>query len=230
MRPGAFVPRGSAAAGAGGARAFRDRADAGRRLAEHLGAYADRAGVIVLGLPRGGVPVAVEVARALHAPLDVFVVRKLGVPGDEELAMGAIATGGVIVLNDGVVSDLRVSEETIANVAAAELAELERREQAYRGTRPPAEVEGRIVILVDDGLATGATMRAAVRAVRMRSPARVVVAVPVAAEETYTVVRSEADDVVCPLRPPGFRSVGGWYDDFSPTGDDEVRTLLNDIM
>jgi predicted phosphoribosyltransferase len=226
VSPGGFAAPGGAAAGGGGSRAFRDRADAGRRLAEHLGAYASRDGVIVLGLPRGGVPVAAEVARALHAPLDVYVVRKLGVPGDEELAMGAIATGGVIVLNDRVVSDLRLSEQTIAGVAAAELEELRRREQAYRGGRPPVEVEGRIVLLVDDGLATGATMRAAVRAVRLRSPARVVVAVPVAAEETWSVLRSEADDVVCPLRPAGFRSVGGWYDDFSATSDDEVRALL----
>jgi predicted phosphoribosyltransferase len=181
----------------------------------------------VLGLPRGGVPVAAEVARALRAPLDVFVVRKLGVPGDEELALGAIATGGVIVLNDRVVGELRLSEETIAEVAAAELEELRRREAAYRGGRPPVDLTGRIAVLVDDGLATGATMRAAVRATRLRLPAGVVVAVPVAAEETCRALASEADDLVCVWQPAGFRSVGGWYDDFAATGDDEVRALLH---
>jgi putative phosphoribosyl transferase len=212
------------------AREFADRADAGRRLAERLGAYAGRRDVIVLGLPRGGVPVAAEVARSLHAPLDVCVVRKLGVPGDEELALGAIATGGVLVLNDRVVSDLHLSDEAIADVAAVELAELCRREQAYRGERPPADVAGRTVIVVDDGLATGATMRAAVRAVRMRAPARVVVAVPVAAAETCAALGPEVDEVVCALRPADFRSVGGWYDDFSPTTDDEVRRCVISLV
>jgi putative phosphoribosyl transferase len=207
-------------------RRFADRADAGRRLAERLVHHAGRDGVIVLGLPRGGVPVAAEVARALHAPLDVFVVRKLGVPSDEELAMGAIAGGGVLVLNDRVVADLHLSEQTIAAVAAAELEELERRERAYRGERPPADLAGRVVLLVDDGLATGATMRAAARAVRMRAPRRVVVAVPVAAAETARSMRAEADEVVCVVEPDGFRSVSGWYEDFTPTSDDDVCAAL----
>ena len=212
------------------AREFADRADAGRRLAERLGAYAGRGDVIVLGLPRGGVPVAAEVARSLPAPLDVCVVRKLGVPGDEELALGAIAAGGVLVLNDRVVSGLHLSDEAIAGVAAVELAELRRREQAYRGERPPADVAGCTVIVVDDGLATGATMRAAVRAVRMRAPARVVVAVPVAAPETCAALGPEVDEVVCALRPSDFRSVGGWYDDFAPTTDDEVRRCVTSFV
>jgi putative phosphoribosyl transferase len=212
------------------ARPFANRADAGRRLAEALGAYAGRDDVIVLGLPRGGVPVAAEVARSLPAPLDVCVVRKLGVPGDEELALGAIATGGVLVLNDRVVADLHLSDQAIADVAAAELAELRRRERAYRGERPPVDVAGRTVLVVDDGLATGATMRAAVRAVRMRAPARVVVAVPVAAAETCAALGPDVDDVVCALLPTDFRSVGGWYDDFSPTTDDEVRRCVTSFV
>jgi putative phosphoribosyl transferase len=212
------------------ARPFADRADAGRRLAERLGAYAGRDDVTVLGLPRGGVPVAAEVARTLPAPLDVCVVRKLGVPGDVELALGAIATGGVLVLNDRVVADLHLSDQAIADVAAVELAELRRREQAYRGERPPVDVAGRTVLVVDDGLATGATMRAAVRAVRLRAPARVVVAVPVAAAETCHALGPEVDDVVCALRPSDFRSVGGWYEDFSPTSDDEVRRCVTSFV
>lgn len=211
-------------------REFADRADAGRRLAERLGAYAGRDDVIVLGLPRGGVPVAAEVARSLHAPLDVCVVRKLGVPGNEELALGAIAAGGVLVLNDRVVADLHLSDQAIAEVAAVELAELHRREQAYRGERPPVDVAGRTVLVIDDGLATGATMRAAVRAVRMRAPARVVVAVPVAAAETCAALGPEVDEVVCALRPSDFRSVGGWYDDFSATTDDEVRRCVTSFV
>jgi putative phosphoribosyl transferase len=209
---------------------FADRADAGRRLAEALGAYAGRDDVIVLGLPRGGVPVAAEVARSLPAPLDVCVVRKLGVPGDEELALGAIATGGVLVLNDRVVADLHLSEQAIADVAAVELAELRRRELAYRGERPPVDIARRTVLVIDDGLATGATMRAAVRAVRMRAPARVVVAVPVAAAETCAALGPDVDDVVCALLPTDFRSVGGWYDDFSPTTDDEVRRCVTSFV
>jgi predicted phosphoribosyltransferase len=211
---------------ADGPRPYRDRADAGARLAGHLAAYAGRADVVVLGLPRGGVPVAAQVARALRAPLDVFCVRKLGVPGDEELAMGAIATGGVVVLNERVVWELGVSEQTLAEVVAAERVELERRERAYRGERPPAALEGRAVLIVDDGLATGATMRAAVRAVRAAGPRRVIVAVPVAAAETCRSLEADADEVVCPLAPQGFRSVGGWYEDFSTTSDDEVRRCL----
>ena len=212
------------------AREFADRADAGRRLAERLGAYAGRDDVIVLGLPRGGVPVAAEVARSLPAPLDVCVVRKLGVPGDEELALGAIAAGGVLVLNDRVVADLHLSDQAIAEVVAVELAELRRREQAYRGERPPVDVAGRTVLVIDDGLATGATMRAAVRAVRMRAPARVVVAVPVAAAETCAALGPEVDEVVCALRPSDFRSVGGGYDDFTATTDDEVRRCVTSFV
>ena len=180
----------------------------------------------MLGLPRGGVPVAAEVACALRAPLDVFCVRKLGVPGDEELAMGAIATGGVVVVNDRVISELGVSARALADVAATERAELERRERAYRGDRPAVPLAGRTVILVDDGLATGASMRAAVRAVRAAGPGRVVVAVPVAAAETCRSLETDADEVVCALAPDGFRSVGGWYEDFSATSDDEVRRCL----
>jgi putative phosphoribosyl transferase len=205
---------------------FRDRSEAGRVLARLLKPYADQPGLIVLALPRGGVPVAFEVARALHAPLDVFVVRKLGVPGHEEYAMGAIASGGVRVLNDDVVDYLGIHEDAVEDVARAEQAELQRRERLYRGDRPAPPVEGRTVILVDDGLATGSTMRAAVRALRLQSPARLVVAVPVAAEDTCVALRSEADEVVCARTPEPFRAVGLWYDDFSQTGDDEVRDLL----
>jgi predicted phosphoribosyltransferase len=213
-------------AAADGPRPYRDRADAGTRLADHLAAYAGRADVVVLGLPRGGVPVAAQVARALGAPLDVFCVRKLGVPGDEELAMGAIATGGVVVVNERVVSELGVPQQILSEVTAAERDELERQERAYRGDGPPVVLAGRTVLIVDDGLATGATMRAAVRAVRATGPGRVVVAVPVAAAETCRSLEADADEVVCPLAPEGFRSVGGWYDDFSSTSDDEVRRCL----
>ncbi|HEX5556343.1 MAG TPA: phosphoribosyltransferase family protein [Gaiellales bacterium] len=211
---------------ADGPRPYRDRVDAGVRLAESLSAYANRPDVVVLGLPRGGVPVAAQVAWALGAPLDVFCVRKLGVPGDEELAMGAIATGGVVVVNDRVVSELGVPEHMLAGVAAAEREELERQERAYRGDRAPAPLAGRTVLVVDDGLATGATMRAAVQAVRAAGPSRVVVAVPVAAAETCQSLAADADEVVCPLAPEDFRSVGGWYEDFSSTSDDEVRRCL----
>jgi len=209
-----------------GPRPYLDRTDAGVQLAGHLAAYAGRAGVVVLGLPRGGVPVAAQVARALGAPLDVFCVRKLGVPGEPELAMGAIATGGVVVVNETVVAEIDVPPEVVAEVTAAERVELDRRERAYRGDRPPRPLTGRTVVLVDDGLATGASMRAAVRAVRAARPARVVVAVPVAAPETCRSLAAEADEVVCALAPEGFRSVGGWYEDFSTTSDDEVRRCL----
>jgi predicted phosphoribosyltransferase len=205
---------------------FRDRADAGRQLAEELTAYADRPDVLVLALPRGGVPVAYEVARALHAPLDVFLVRKLGVPGHAELAMGALATGGVRVLNEDVVEGLRIPEEVIDEVAAEEQRELQRREAAYRGDRPPLDVRGRTVILVDDGLATGASMRAAVAALRQQRPAQIVIAVPVAAAETCAELRTEVDDLVCAHTPRPFYAVGLWYEDFSQTTDAEVHDLL----
>jgi putative phosphoribosyl transferase len=205
---------------------FADRAHAGRLLADALAAYRGRDDVVVLGLPRGGVPVAYEVARALGAPLEVFLVRKLGLPGHEELAMGAIASGGVRVVNEDVVMQLQVPEAVLDRVAAHEAHELIRREIAYRGDLPPPELHGRIGILVDDGLATGSTMRAAVRALRLLGPARVVVAVPVAADPTCEALREEADEVVCVLTPPNFRAVGLWYEDFAQTEDDEVRALL----
>jgi predicted phosphoribosyltransferase len=205
---------------------FRDRADAGRKLAEKLMAYAGRSDVVVLALPRGGVPVGAEVARALGAPLDVFLVRKLGLPGHEELAMGAIATGGARVLNEELVRDLRLDEQLIETVARREQAELERREQLYRGSRPPPELAGKTVILVDDGLATGASMRAAVAAVRAREPARVVVAVPTAAPQTCAELEAEVDEIVCERTPDPFYAVGLWYEDFSETTDEQVRELL----
>jgi len=205
---------------------FRDRVAAGRQLAADLAEYAHRPDIVVLALPRGGVPVAYEVARALGAPLDVFLVRKLGVPGQEEVAMGAVATGGVRVLNDSIVRSLGIPREVIDAVTARELEELAHRERLYRGDRPSVDVRGRTVILVDDGLATGATMVAAVRALRQRGPARIVVAVPIAPPETCAALRAEADDVVCTMTPEPFRAVGVWYQDFSQTTDDEVRALL----
>lgn len=205
---------------------FRDRADAGRRLGERLRAHGHREDAVVLGLPRGGVPVAYEVALALGAPLDVFVVRKLGVPGQEELAMGAIASGGVRVVNHGVVDALGIPPAALDRVAAVEQAELERREQAYRGSRPRRELAGRTVFLVDDGLATGSTMRAAVEAVRQRQPRRVVVAVPVAAASTCRELKAEVDEVICLETPEPFLAVGRFYEDFSQTTDHEVHELL----
>jgi putative phosphoribosyl transferase len=205
---------------------FRDRADAGRRLAADLAEYAGRTDVLVLALPRGGVPVAYEVARALGAPLDVFVVRKLGVPGHEELAMGAIASGGVRVLNRDLIAELRIPPAEVDDVTRAELRELERRERSYRGDRPPPDLRGRTVILIDDGLATGSTMRAAVAALRRLDPARIVVAVPTAAAETCDALREEVDDVVCAVTPARFYAVGLWYEDFSQTSDEEVHELL----
>jgi putative phosphoribosyl transferase len=206
--------------------AFRDRTDAGRRLAAKLGRYAGRPDVIVLGLPRGGLPVAYEVARALGAPLDVFVVRKLGTPGREELAMGAIASGGVRVVNEEVVQALGITLEELDEAAAREAEELRRREEAYRDGRPAPDLRDKVVILVDDGLATGSTMRAAVAAVRRLGPARVVVAVPVGAGETCGEFRAIADEMVCLATPEPFFAVGNWYEDFSQTTDDEVRDLL----
>jgi len=206
---------------------FADRSEAGRALGAILAAtYAEREDVVVLALPRGGVPVAFEVARALHAPLDVFVVRKLGVPGHEELAMGAIASGGVRVLNGEVVQTLLIPPDAIDRVAAGELNEVRRREREYRGSRPPAEVRGKVVILVDDGLATGSTMRAAAAALRAQGPAKIVVAVPVAAAETCDAFRAEVDEIVCVRTPEPFHAVGLWYEDFSQTSDEEVRDLL----
>jgi len=205
---------------------FHDRREAGRLLAEKLTAYANRPDVLVLALPRGGVPVAYEVARALRAPLDVFIVRKLGVPGYEELAMGAVATGGVRVLNDEVVRGLGIPEYVIDAVTTWERQELARRERLYRGDRPPPDVRARTVILVDDGLATGATMHAAIAALRQQQPARIVVAVPTASREVCDAFRAEADDVICAITPEPFQAVGLWYEDFSQTSDDEVRELL----
>jgi putative phosphoribosyl transferase len=208
--------------------AFGDRAEAGRILADRLSEYLDLSDCLVLGLPRGGIPVAFEVAKRAHAPLDVFAVRKLGVPGHEELAMGAIATGGIKVINRRVVESLDVPDEVIAAVAAKERAELERQERLYRGARPAPPVDGRAAILVDDGLATGATMRAAVRALRQHDPRHILAAVPVGAFSTCNDLRKEADAVVCAITPEAFSAVGLWYEDFSPVTDDDVRGLLHE--
>lgn len=209
---------------------FRDRVDAGQQLAAKLTEYAGRPDVLVLGLPRGGVPVAFEVAKALNARLDMFLVRKLGVPGHEELAMGAIASGGVRVLNDEVMDMLRVPDHVVDAVAEREQQELERRENAYREGRPPPEVRGQTVILVDDGLATGSTMRAAAEALRQQAPRHLIVAVPVAARETCDEFRDRVDDVVCASTPEPFHAVGQWYENFSQTTDDEVRELLRQAV
>jgi putative phosphoribosyl transferase len=205
---------------------FPDRREAGRSLGAELASYAGRTDVTILGIPRGGVPVAFEVARALHAPLDVFLVRKLGAPGQEELAMGAIASGGVLVLNPIVIRSLQISNDEIESAARREERELRRRELAYRGARPPLDIEGRIAILVDDGLATGSSMRAAVEAARKLEPARIVVAVPVAPVSTARDMRRIADDVVCVATPEPFDSVGRFYVEFEQTTDEEVRDLL----
>jgi predicted phosphoribosyltransferase len=207
-------------------RPFRDRVHAGKFLAERLRKYANRPDVLVLALPRGGVPVAHEVAKALHAPMDVFLVRKLGVPGHEELAMGAVASGGVRVINEDVVRSLGIPDAAIDFVASRELVELSRREKAYRGNRPEPEIEGRTVILVDDGLATGSTMRAAAQALKTKHPAKIVVAVPIAAPETCDALSREVDEVVCAVTPQPFYAVGLWYDDFDQTTDEDVRALL----
>ena len=205
---------------------YRDRFDAGQRLATKLMAYANRQDVLVLGLPRGGVPVAYEVAKALHAPLDVFIVRKLGVPGREELAMGAIATGGIRVINESVVQMLHIPEHIIAAVAAKEQQELERREHLYRDDRPPPDIHECTVILIDDGLATGSTMRAAIASLRLQHPARIVVAVPVAASPTCEELGAEVNEIVCAQTPEPFYGVGLWYENFSQTSDEEVHNLL----
>ena len=207
-------------------RAFANRTEAGRLLAEKLGEYADRSDVIVLGLPRGGVPVAYEVAERLRAPLDVFIVRKLGVPGFEELAAGAIASGGVRVLNQDVMRAIPHAHEVIEAVSAKETAELERREQLYREGRAAPQVRDRTVILVDDGLATGASMRAAVKALRHSGAAKIVVAVPVGPPDTCREIKEEADETICLSTPEFFQAVGQYYEDFSQTSDDDVRELL----
>jgi putative phosphoribosyl transferase len=207
---------------------YRDRRDAGKQLAERLKEYANRNDVLVLALPRGGVPVAFEVAKALNAPLDIFLVRKLGVPGHEELAMGAIASGGVRVFNDDVINYLGIPSRVIDAVAEKELKELERRERSYRGDRPEPDVRGKTIILVDDGLATGSTMRAAAAALREQGPARIIVAVPVSAVQTCDEYRMGVDEIVCTYTPEPFFGVGQWYLDFSQTTDEEVRQLLTD--
>ena len=206
---------------------YLDRRHAGAQLALRLGAYRDRGDVVVLALPRGGVPVGYEVARALDAPLDVFLVRKLGLPGYGELAMGAIASGGIRVLNDDVISWYRIPPDVIEQVAQEEQAELERRERAYRGGRPAVDVLNRAVVLVDDGLATGSTMKAAVAAVRAQSPSLVVIAVPVGAPDSCVELAALTDEAVCARTPTSFVAVGQWYRDFSQTTDEEVRQLLH---
>lgn len=205
---------------------FRDRRQAGRELAQKLISYARRSDVVILALPRGGVPVGYEIAASLEVPLDVLIVRKLGVPGYEELAMGAIASGGIRVLHDEVIRAADVPASVIEAVTADEQQELLRREQAYRGDHLPLSLENRVVVLVDDGLATGSTMRAAIAAVRQRRPAKVVIAVPVAAPETCDELKAEADEVQCARTPASFFGVGQWYEDFSQTTDEEVRELL----
>jgi predicted phosphoribosyltransferase len=207
-------------------RPFADRAEAGRKLATKLLAYADCPNLLVLALPRGGVPIAYEVARALHAPLDVFIVRKLGVPWDEELAMGAIATGGVRVLSQEATNCSDIPDWVIDDVAKREQKELERRERLYRRDRPAPDIQGRVVILVDDGLATGSTMRAAAIALRRMKPLKIVVAVPVAPPETCEAFRNEVEEVICAITPDPFIAVGAWYSDFPQTSDEEVRQLL----
>jgi predicted phosphoribosyltransferase len=205
---------------------FQDRTHAGQYLADKLRSYRDRDDVLVLGLPRGGVPVAFEVAKALQAPLDVFLVRKLGLPGHEELAMGAIASGGIRVLNEDVVGRMRVPPEVVDRVAAQEERELQRREREYRNGRPALEVADHVVLIIDDGLATGASMRAAALALRQQHPRRLVVAVPVGARTTCNEFRKEVDETVCAIQPEDFYAVGAWYEDFSQTSDSEVKRLL----
>jgi len=205
---------------------YQDRFDAGRQLAAHLQAYARRQDVLVLALPRGGVPVAFAVTKSLHAPLDVFLVRKLGVPGQEELALGAIASGNVQVLNHEVVQALNLSEQVIERIAQREQRVLDQRERLYRDDRPPPDLRDRVVILIDDGLATGASMRAAAQAARKHYPARLVVAVPVAAPSVCEAFREEVDEIICVRTPDPFQGVGWWYRDFSQVSDQEVHDLL----
>lgn len=206
---------------------YLDRQQAGKVLAEHLKKYANKKDVIVLALPRGGVPVAYEIAKAISSPLDVFIVRKLGVPGNEELAMGAIATGGVIVFNDAIVQQLKIPKSAIDNVIQSELDELHRRESRYRHNQALPTLTNKTVILVDDGIATGATMRVAIKSLRELKPAKIIVAVPVAAYSTCQEMARLADEIVCPLRPENFYAVGVWYENFPQTSDEEVAILLN---
>jgi len=205
---------------------FRDRADGGRQLARKLTAYANRSDVLVLGIPRGGVPVAFEVAQALHAPLDILLVRKLGTPGQKELAMGAIASGGIRIVNHELVAELGISANQLAEVIAAQEAELHRREQLFRGSRPDISAQGRIIILVDDGIATGSSMRAAIDALRTLQPKKIVVAVPVAPSRADVQIKGVADEFVCVLKPEWFFGIGQFYEDFSQTEDSEVQALL----
>lgn len=206
---------------------FNDRVDAGRKLAKDLLKYANRSDVLILALPRGGVPVAFEVAKELNVKMDVFIVRKLGVPGNEELAMGAIASDNIRVLNEDVVMSFQIPERVIDMVAENERKELERRERAYRGDRPKPEIEGSTVILIDDGLATGATMRAAAAALKTKNPAKIVIAVPTAAPDICEIFRKEVDEIICLATPEPFYGVGAWYEDFSQTTDKEVCKLLD---
>lgn len=207
---------------------FKDRRDAGKKLAQKLSAYSGKPDILVLALPRGGVPVAYEVALALSAPLDVFIVRKLGLPGREELAMGAVASGGVRVLNGDIVRMLSIPEEVINIVVKRELRELQRREELYRGNRPTPEVRERTILLIDDGLATGASMRAAIAGLRAQNPARIVVAVPAAAPEACEAFQAEVDEIVCAITPEPFYGVGRWYEDFSQVTDEEVRMFVEE--
>ncbi|HAZ49630.1 MAG TPA: phosphoribosyl transferase [Cyanobacteria bacterium UBA11371] len=209
-------------------RRFRNRTEAGQQLAKKLSLYANRGDVLVLGLPRGGVPVAYEVAVALNLPLDICLVRKLGAPGNKELAMGAIGMGGVMVLNHDVVESLQVSPEAIAKVVELEEKELERRDRAYRGDRPFGDLQGLAIVLVDDGIATGATLRAAIATLRQQQPASIIVAVPVAPLSTYKELKAEVDEVVSLVTPERFYSISVWYDQFEQTTDEEVRHLLQE--
>jgi putative phosphoribosyl transferase len=206
---------------------FRNRTEAGKLLASKLTQYANHPDVLVLGLPRGGVPIAFEVAKALNAPLDIWLVRKLGVPGQKELAMGAIATGGIQVLNEDLLDWLRIPGQTITRVAEQEFQELQRRDRLYRGDRPLPNIRDRIVILIDDGLATGSTMRAVIVALKHQQPQRIIIAVPVAPLDTCDRLRSEVDELVCLMTPKHFAGIGQWYEDFTQTTDEQVCELLN---
>lgn len=206
---------------------FADRKDAGEKLAQKLSEYTSADNVVVLGLPRGGVPVAYEVAKAIRSPMDIFLVRKLGVPGQEELAMGAIASGGVRVLNDSLIDQLSITDKMLASVAAQEQQELERRERVYRGDNPHVELTDKKAILVDDGIATGASMKAAIEALRAHKPEKIIVAVPVSPPDTYMEIKEQVDEIVCIDTPQPFYGVGMWYDDFSQTTDEEVKEYMN---